>query len=107
MVRALAVSSAQRLKVLPNVPTVQESGFPGFEVLDWHGLLVPRGTPAAIVDKLAKAANYATSDPAVIKRLHDMGIEPASSSPAKFGKFLDGQMKKWSTLIEQRHISLQ
>ena len=107
MVRALAVSSATRLKVLPKVPTVQESGFPGFEVLDWHGLFVPRGTPGAIVEKLAKAANYATSDPSVIKRLHDMGIEPASSSPAKFGKFLDGQMKKWSTLIEQRHISLQ
>lgn len=104
--RPLAVSSAQRLSPLPDVPTVAESGFKDFEVLDWHGIFVPAGTPQPVIDRLAEAVKAATSDPAVIERLNTMGIQPAYKSPADFSAFLEGQINQWTTLIKERNISL-
>lgn len=104
--RPLAVSSAQRLSPLPDVPTVAESGFKDFEVLDWHGIFVPAGTPQPVIDRLAEAVKAATSDPAVIERLNTMGIQPAHKSPADFSAFLEGQINQWTTLIKERNISL-
>ena len=107
--RPLAVSSASRLGTLPDVPTVQESGIANFEVLDWHGLFLPRATPQAIVDRLAQAAREATNDPATAKRLRDIGIEPASKNqdPESFSGFIEGQINQWSSLIKDRKISLE
>ena len=105
--RALAVSSAQRLEALPDVPTVAESGFKDFEVLDWHGIFVPAGTPQPVVDRLAEAMKAAATDPDVTKRLNDMGIQTAYKAPADFADFLSAQIEQWTALIKEKNISLQ
>jgi tripartite-type tricarboxylate transporter receptor subunit TctC len=105
--RALAVSSAQRLGTLPEVPTVAESGFPGFEVLDWHGVFLPSGTPNEIKRKMADAVQYAVTHPEVVERLNGLGIAASTMAPADFPGFIDGQVARWSSLIEDRHISLE
>lgn len=105
--RALAVSSAQRLPTLPDVPTVAESGFPNFEVLDWHGTFVPAGTPQPVIDKLADAIQYAVAHPDTIKRLNALGITPAGSRPSEFNAFIDDQIERWSALIKERNIELE
>ncbi|KGD96803.1 LacI family transcriptional regulator [Achromobacter sp. RTa] len=105
--RALAVSSATRLGTLPDVPTVAESGFPGFEVLDWHGIFLPAKTPDAIKQKLADAVRAAVTDPEVVERLKGLGIAASTMEPAGFGGFIEGQMARWSALIKDRQIALE
>ena len=105
--RALAVSSATRLGTLPDVPTVAESGFPGFEVLDWHGVFLPAKTPDAIKQKLADAVHAAVTDPEVVARLNGLGIAASTMKPAGFLGFIDGQMARWSALIKDRQIALE
>jgi len=95
--RALAVSSATRLGTLPNVPTVAESGFPGFEVLEWHGIFLPTKAPGAIKQKLADAVHAAVTDPEIVERLQRLGIAASAMEPVGFGGFIEGQMARWST----------
>ena len=78
--RALAVTSARRMPALPDVPTLIESGLPGFEVLEWNGVFVPRGTPAPVVARLAAAV--AAADPKVKARLTELGVVPVGGTPA-------------------------
>jgi tripartite-type tricarboxylate transporter receptor subunit TctC len=104
--RPLAVSSITRLKQLPDVPTVAESGFKDFEVLDWHGIFVPAGTPQPVIDRLAGAVRAATADQGVAGRLDAMGIQPAYKSATQFAAFLGRQIDQWTALIKERHISL-
>jgi tripartite-type tricarboxylate transporter receptor subunit TctC len=87
-VRALAVSSLKRTTQLPDVPTVSEQGYPGFEAFTWNGLLAPAKTPAAIVDKLARELAAAAKDAGIIKRLDAIGVEPLGNTPAEFAKVL-------------------
>ncbi|HEX3058788.1 MAG TPA: tripartite tricarboxylate transporter substrate-binding protein, partial [Usitatibacter sp.] len=75
-VKAYAVTTKQRLKTMPDVPTVDESGLKGFEVTVWHGIWAPHGTPKPIIDKLAKALQAALRDPAIVARFAELGTEP-------------------------------
>lgn len=106
-VRALAVSSKTRLRTLPDVPTMDEAGITNFEVVDWSGLFVPRGTPQPIVERLQDAMRHALTDPAVVQRLRDLGVDPASLPQAEFKRFVEGQMQGWSTLIREKKIALE
>lgn len=105
--RAIAVSSPQRLNTVPDVPTVAESGFPGFDVQDWHGVFVPSATPADVRQKLAAAVQQVVADPKVQAQLRAMGIEPSDTPPSAFPGFIQGQIQRWSTLIKAEHISIQ
>jgi tripartite-type tricarboxylate transporter receptor subunit TctC len=87
-VRLLAVSSAQRAPQIPNVPTVAESGFPGFNVLTWNGLVAPAGTPKPIVDLLAREISAAVKDPKFIERLETYGVDPVGNTPEEFAKVI-------------------
>jgi len=80
-VRALAVGGAKRFPQIPNVPTVSESGLPGFEYVTWAGLYMPRGTPKAMIDRLAAEAARAVADPDVRDKLTALGLEPIGSTP--------------------------
>ena len=80
-VRALAVGGAKRFPQVPNVPTVAESGLPGFEFVTWAGLFMPRGTPRPIIERLATEAQKATSEPDVRDKLLALGLEPVGSTP--------------------------
>jgi tripartite-type tricarboxylate transporter receptor subunit TctC len=100
-VRALAVSSAQRMARLPNVPTIAESGYPGFEATDWKGVVAPAGTPPAIVDRInAEIVRMLQSKDAVDK-LAAEGSDPLGGSPEKFAEFLKSENVKWSRIVRE------
>jgi tripartite-type tricarboxylate transporter receptor subunit TctC len=105
--RPLAVTSPARLASFPNVPTVAESGYPGFEAATWSGLVAPAGTPKAVIDKLNAAANKAlASDAALKKQLADEGSTALGGTPAQFATFLKAEHAKWGTAVREAHIKL-
>lgn len=99
--RAIAVTGLQRIPELPDVPTVAESGLPGFEVLGWNGLLAPAGTPPEIVTKLNEATGRALADPQVRERLEQAGARTRPMSPDQFGVFLRGEVAKWAPAVRK------
>lgn len=103
-IRALATTGAQRMKVLPDVPTVKEIGYKDFEVVEWNGFFVPAGTPADVVTKLSESVKLATQQPEVQKRMAAQGVEPVGNSPKEFGDFLQGQIAKWAALVKSNNI---
>lgn len=104
-VKALAVTGAQRSALLPNVPTVSESGYPGFEVNAWFGLFAPRGVPQAIVDKLNAAAVAVIQAPEFQERLKSMGADPESSTAAAFAAFVRSESDKWSGVVKRAGLA--
>ena len=100
----LAVTSAQRYALLPDVPTVAESGLPelkGFEALAWNGVLVPAGTPRAVIDRINSALNAALNDPSVRERLKSAGLEPIGGTPEQFAKIIHDESVKWAPIIKR------
>ena len=104
-VRALAVTSRERMALLPQVPTVAESGFPDFEVLEWNGVFLPAGTPQPIADRLAAEVQAAVKDPETRARLVKLGADPVGGTPAAFATFLSGQTQRWAKLIQANKIT--
>ena len=98
--RALAVTSAQRSALLPEVPTVSESGLPGYDVTSWYGLFAPTGTPDAIVTRLYTELAVQFKSPDVTKRLSALGSEAAIKSPAELASFLREDVKKWAEIVK-------
>jgi tripartite-type tricarboxylate transporter receptor subunit TctC len=96
--RGLSTTGLKRDKVLPNLPTIAESGVPNYEVLLWSGLATPKGTPKAIVDKLADAAKKALDDPDAQKALDAHGYVPKYLGPAEFTKFYNDEVVKWAKI---------
>ena len=99
--RALGVSSLQRSAALPDVPTVAESGYPGFSVAEWLGIFVPAGTPPAIVERLNNAATRALQHPEVQTRLKALGAEIIGGQPGNMDKYLRSEIANWSRLAQQ------
>ncbi|HEY0293952.1 MAG TPA: tripartite tricarboxylate transporter substrate binding protein [Bordetella sp.] len=99
--RALAVTSAQRLPILPEVPTVAESGYPGFEALDWKAVVAPAGTPADVVAALNAAVNKALTRQDVINALLADGSTVAGGTPERFGQFLASEQKRWGDTVRE------
>ena len=95
-VRALAVSSLQRLPGAPELPTVAESGYPGFEAVAWFGLLAPKGTPAEVVARLQAETRKALDRPALNDKLLSLGAVPLGTSAQAFAALIDGEIAKWS-----------
>jgi len=106
-VKAYAVTTKQRLKTMPDVPTVDESGLKGFEVTVWHGIWAPHGTPKPIIDKLAKALQAALRDPAIVARFAELGTEPVpqdQATPAALAAHLKSEIAKWAPIIKKAGI---
>lgn len=102
--RALAVSGSSRLKGAPTVPTVAESGFPGFEASQWYGILVPAGTPKAVVDRLNTEIRTAMADPAIAERLNLEGAEVWTNTPAEFRDHISKEIVRWGDLVKRAEI---
>lgn len=100
-IRLLAVASAQRLPAYPNVPTVAESGFPGYEASAWQMLLVAGGTPKPIVDKIQQEVAKALKSPDVAERLQKLGIAASGISTAETDAFLRAEMLKWGDVVKK------
>ena len=105
-VSALAVTTAQRSAVLPDVPTVGES-VTGFEADTWQGIGAPTGTPAEIVTKLNAAVNLALADPAVKERLATLGSTPMPMSPDAFKRFIAGEIDKWGEVVRSAGLTAE
>lgn len=103
--RALAMCTAQRSPLLPQLPTVAESGYPGFEASNWHGIVVPAKTPKEIIAVIHSAAITALKRPDISKRLHDLGLTPIGDQPAEFGEFLKADIEKWRKIVRQRGLT--
>lgn len=100
-IRALGGGMAERLRTLPNLPTLQEQGIKDFECYTWNALLAPAGTPQLIVDKLAGAMQKAMADPLVIKRLQDAGVDPTPGrGPKEAAAFIKAELAKWAPIIK-------
>ncbi|WP_454726357.1 MULTISPECIES: tripartite tricarboxylate transporter substrate binding protein [Cupriavidus] len=99
--RAVAVTTPKRARALPDVPTVAESGLPGFNISTWYGLWAPRGTPAAVVEKLAANAAQALRQPDVQRQYAEMGAEPVGSSPAEFARYTVAEGNKWAEIVRK------
>jgi len=101
--RALAVTGATRSEKLPDLPTVAEF-VPGYEASAWQGIGAPKGTPAAIIDRLNQEINAGLADPNMKARLADLGAAPMLMTSGEFGKFIADETEKWSKVIKFAHI---
>ncbi|CAN5129148.1 tripartite tricarboxylate transporter substrate binding protein [soil metagenome] len=99
--RALGVTSRERSKALPDVPTISESMKSEFVASAWHGLVAPAATPRPIVDALNRYVNVALKDPVVIQKLGDQGIEAVGGTEEKYGRFLASELARWETVVKQ------
>lgn len=106
-VRALAVTTLERISQLPDIPTVAENGFPGFEGNGWASVMAPAGTPRALVEKISADVQRALRDPKVEAEMVARGVIPAPSTPAELGKFLRTETEKWTGLARAANIRLE
>ena len=102
--RALAVTSSKRSPAAAEVPTIAESGFPGFEYTAWYGLLAPAGTPTAVIRKLQSETARVLALPDVHARLADAGVEAVGNSPEEFGAMVKSEIPKWAKVIKDAGI---
>jgi tripartite-type tricarboxylate transporter receptor subunit TctC len=105
--RALAVSTKTRYSALPDVPTANESGVPGYEVTSWNGMAVPAKTPRARVERLNKAIAAALSNATVVQRFQELAVDPWPSTPEAFQAHVKAEIAKWTRVIEHAHIARQ
>ncbi len=105
--RALAVTSLERSPVAPDVPTVAESGYPGFEALAWHGILAPAKTPAAVVDKLNAEIAKALADPATRALLVNQAMQTVGSTPQDFAAFMQKDIATWKAVAAAAKVTVE
>jgi tripartite-type tricarboxylate transporter receptor subunit TctC len=106
MLRALAVTTATRSDVLPDIPTLAEF-VPGYEASQWYGVGAPKDTPAEVLDKLNKELNAVAADPLIKARLAGLGVDPMSMTSAAFGKFIADETEKWGNVIRALNIKAE
>jgi len=105
--RVLAAASAERNRLLPDVPTFAELGYPQINVSLWYGLLAPAGTPRPVIDKLNGALGEILKAPEVVERLHAQGAEPMRGTPDAFASFMRTEMAKWAPVVRQANVKAE
>jgi tripartite-type tricarboxylate transporter receptor subunit TctC len=104
--RAIAVSTTKRVSSMPNVPTVAESGVPGYDSGVWYGMLAPKGTPREIVTRLNEEFRKVLNDPGIRNFLTKSGVDPEGSTPDELGKYMRSEIAKWTKVIKTANITL-
>jgi tripartite-type tricarboxylate transporter receptor subunit TctC len=102
--RCIATGTTQRIPQLPDVPTVAEQGYPGFEMTQWYGMLAPANLPQAAADKLAAAAAKAMKEPALLEHLNNDAAIAVGSTPAEFKRFIEQEQKRWKLVVDRAKI---
>jgi tripartite-type tricarboxylate transporter receptor subunit TctC len=105
--RPVAVTSSKRLAAYPDVPTVAESGMPGFEILSWYGLWSPAGTPREVVDKLNAAVHKAVKSPHVKTRFADLSFETVDNTPEQFSKLIQEEIRRVGKIVKAANIRIE
>lgn len=103
--RAIGVTTKERSALAPDIPSLAETGLPGFDVSAWTGLFVPAGTPAAIIDRLNAETRKIAGDPHYVTLIHNMGTDVTSSSPEAFGSFVRDDIARWTKVIDSAGIA--
>ena len=106
-VRPIAVTSKERIAVLPDVPTMSEAGLPGFESYNWQGIIAPANLPAPILVKLNQAINNVLKDPEVADAIKNSGSQAAGGSPKEFASFIQAEQDKWKKVIQSAGVSVR
>jgi tripartite-type tricarboxylate transporter receptor subunit TctC len=106
-VRSLATTGSKRAELLPDVPTVAESGYPGYEALNWYAFLAPAKTPKVIIERLNKEIVKALAAPNVIALLQKQGLEPSSSSPEELARYIEREYDTWGKVVKAAGIKTQ
>jgi tripartite-type tricarboxylate transporter receptor subunit TctC len=106
-IRVLATPSSKRLAAVPDVPTVAESGLPGFSVEPWFGVVAPAHTPKAVIDKVHAGLVEAMRSPDVVKRLDQLGGEAMATSPDEFNQLIEREVGDWRKIIVDAKIRLE
>ena len=99
-IRLLAVSGKQRAKQIPDVPTISESGYPGYDMITWNGLMAPAGTPKAIIDRIANDVAAAVKEPKFAERLVSFGVDPLGNRPDEFAAMIASDIPQWSEAVQ-------
>ncbi len=105
--RAIAVASPKRIAAAPALPTLDESGLPGFDVTSWYGIVVPAATPPAIVERLQREIATALDKPDVRTKLAALGAEPIGNSPADFAAMIKSETAKWGKIVKDASIKAE
>ncbi|MCA0317997.1 MAG: tripartite tricarboxylate transporter substrate binding protein [Proteobacteria bacterium] len=105
--KALAVTTAERSKLLPNLPSMQEAGVPEFDITSWNGVFAPARTPADVVARLNKEFSAIATDPALVKRFAEIGFDAFPQTPDELGAFVRAQLANWSRMIREAGIEPQ
>ena len=100
-VRPLAVTSTKRLQSFPDIPTVAESGLPGYEVVSWQGIFAPAGTPPDIIKRLNEEIVKIIRMPDVLERMDGLGVQPVGNTPEEFAKFQRAEIAKWAQVVKE------
>lgn len=103
--RALAVGTTQRVSMLPDYPTIAESGYPGYESSNWHGLVVPAKTPQETIARIHAAAVSALKRPEIGKRMRDLGFTPIGDQAGEFAAFIKADIEKWRKIVRQKGLT--
>ncbi|MBU3590442.1 tripartite tricarboxylate transporter substrate binding protein [Polynucleobacter sp. 78F-HAINBA] len=103
-IRAIGLTTTKRSKSLPGVPTIAESGLPGYDVTPWFAVFVPSGTPAPIIKKLNKALVSSLESPEIKEKFENIGAEPVGSSPEETAKYLNKEIERWGKVISTNGI---
>ena len=106
-VKAIATTGRQRSEVLPDVPTMQEAGLPNYEATIWLGLMAPKGTPKAVIDRLNDSVSKIASQPEVRQQWGRQGATPLVMTPAVFDKYIQDDIAKWARVIKAAHITAE
>ena len=106
-VRALAVTTKERVPLVPDIPTIAESGVPGFDVSSWFGFFLPAKTPKEIIAKLNADTNAALAHPSVKSRFDDLGATPKGTTPEQLAAFLKSEIEKWGPVIREAKIRVE
>lgn len=105
--KAIAVTGVERSVLFPAIPTIAESGVPGYEVNVWFGMQLPAGTPKELIERMNRDIVSVLKDPDVVKRFRDQGVEVTASSPAAFGQLIQSEIVKWTQVIKDANITIQ
>jgi tripartite-type tricarboxylate transporter receptor subunit TctC len=106
LLRPLAVTTIKRFSLMPELPTVAESGLPGFDATTWHGLVAPAGTPKEVVETLTQACNKALAEPETRRALSDLGVEIVGGTPEAFAAYIKSEIPKWTAVVKMSGAKL-
>jgi tripartite-type tricarboxylate transporter receptor subunit TctC len=105
--RAIATTGSKRAALMPDVPTVAEQGFPGYEAVNWYGYLAPAKTPKEIVNRLARDIGRALANPQVVAALNKTGVEPLAMTPEEFARYIEREYQTWGKVVKDAKIKAE